>query len=114
NTTSLTDTLDLSQAGNGDKGDLITVTVTPNAASADGALASDSATVADTAPTATVSLNTASPKTNDTLTATATKSDADGDNVTLTYVWKVGTTVVQTTSNTSSLTDTLDLSVAGN
>src|SRR5204862_89082 len=92
---------------NGDKNDVITVTVTPNAAGADGAAVSDSATVIDTAPTATVSLNTASPKTNDTLTATATSADADGDAVTLTYVWKVNGTTVQTTSGTSSLPVTL-------
>src|SRR5207249_1791686 len=56
----------------------------------------------------------AAPKTNDTLTATATKSDGDADPVTLTYVWKVGGTTVRTTSGTTSLTDTLDLSQAGN
>ena len=42
------------------------------------------------------------------LTATATASDVNGDPVTLTYEWKVGTTVLQTTS-TSSLTNTLNL-----
>ncbi|MGH9201864.1 MAG: hypothetical protein ACRD2A_11585, partial [Vicinamibacterales bacterium] len=54
----------------------------------------------NTAPTATISLNDHSPKTNDVLTATATRTDADGDPVTLTYVWKNGTTVVKTTPNT--------------
>jgi fibronectin type 3 domain-containing protein len=34
--------------------------------------------------------------------------------VLLTYVWRNGATVVKTTSNTASHTDTLDLSVAGN
>ena len=46
---------------------------------------------------------------NDTLTATATKTDADGDAVTLTYVWKVNGTIVKTTANTTSLTDTRSL-----
>jgi hypothetical protein len=68
-------------------------------------------------PSATVALSPKSgtqPRTNDTLTATATKSDSDGNPVTLTYVWKNGSTVVKTTSNTTSLTDTLDLSQSGN
>jgi hypothetical protein len=66
------------------------------------------------APTATVSLNSASPKTNDTLTATATKADPNGDPVTLTYVWKVNGTTRQTTSASTSLTDTFNLGLAGN
>jgi hypothetical protein len=65
-------------------------------------------------PIATVKLNTASPATNDALTATATKSDADGDPVTLTFVWKVNGVVKQTVTSSTSLTDTFDLSVAGN
>src|SRR5207249_3751089 len=68
----------------------------------------------DSAPTATVALNTSTPRTNDTLTATATKADADGDAVTLTYVWKVNGTPKKTTAGSSSLSDTFDLSVAGN
>jgi hypothetical protein len=62
----------------------------------------------------TLSLSPPLPGTNNTLTASATTFDADGDTVKLTYVWKNGTTVVKSTANTSSLTDTLDLSVAGN
>jgi cyclophilin family peptidyl-prolyl cis-trans isomerase len=69
--------------------------------------------VADAAPTASVSLNTSAPQTDDKLTATATASDPDGDPVTLTYVWKVNGNVVQTTTTTAT-TDTLDLSLAGN
>lgn len=61
-----------------------------------------------------VTLNTTSPKTNDTLTATATAADSVGQPVTLTYVWRNGATVVKTTANTSSLSDTLDLSKPGN
>ena len=57
-----------------------------------------------TAPTVTVSLNSYSPYTNDTLTATATVSDVDGNPVTLTYVWKVNGTVKQTHANVTSST----------
>src|SRR5207247_1444087 len=52
--------------------------------------------VLDAAPTATVSLNTAAPRTGDVLTATATKADAEGDPVGLTFVWRVNGTVRQT------------------
>src|SRR5438105_15069367 len=110
----MTDTFDLSQPGTGDLGDTITVEVTPNDGTVSGTTASDTATVADHAPTATVSLNDHSPKTNDTLTATATKADVDGDTVTLTYVWKVNGVVKKTTSGSSALTDTFDLSQPGN
>src|SRR5207244_3060170 len=51
---------------------------------------------------------------NDTLTATATKADVDGDTVVLTYVWKVNGVVKKTTSGSSSLIDTFDLSLSGN
>src|SRR5262249_49573735 len=75
-------------------------------------------TIANTAPVATVNLNTSSPRTNDTLTATATRSDADNDPTSLTYVWKNGSTVVRTVTKSSGtasdLTDALDLSVARN
>jgi hypothetical protein len=43
---SLTDTLDLSQPGNGDSGDVVSVEVTPNDGSVDGAVASAQETVA--------------------------------------------------------------------
>lgn len=75
--------------------------------------ATGTVTLTNVAPTATVILGDHGPKTNDTLTATATTADADGDPVTLTYVWRNGSTVVRTTAGTSSLTDTLDLSAAG-
>lgn len=62
------------------------------------------------APVATVSLTPEQPHVNSTLTATATKTDVNSGNVvTLTYVWKNGSTVLKTTSGTTSLTDTLDL-----
>jgi cyclophilin family peptidyl-prolyl cis-trans isomerase len=111
-TASTTDTLDLSQVPNIKKGDTVKVTVTPSDGLLNGAPASDSVTVADSPPTATVSLNTTSPQTNDTLTATATGADADGDPVTFTYAWAVNGNVVQTTTGTASTTNTFDLSQA--
>ena len=65
-------------------------------------------------PTATVVLSPTSPDTNGSLTATATKTDADGDAVGLTYVWKVNGTAVRTFNTATGLTDSLDLSLAGN
>ena len=112
-TAALTDTFNLSVAGNGNKGDVIVVSVTPNNGYLNGTTVTDSATVADTAPSATVSLNSHTPRTNDVLTATATSSDADGDSVSLTYVWRVDGTVKQT-DTTTILTDTFNLGVLGN
>lgn len=72
-------------------------------------------TANNTAPTATVSLNTASPKPGDTLTATATMADTNGDTTKLTYVWTVNNVEVKRTSSVTALTDTLSLAglVAG-
>ncbi len=107
-------TLNLATAGNGDKGDVIRVRVTASDASLTSTpVTSSPVTVLNTVPTASVSLDDHAPSTNATLTATATKADVDGDTVGLTYVWKVNGTTRQTTT-TSSLTDTFDLSVAGN
>ncbi|MDP3062880.1 MAG: PKD domain-containing protein, partial [Chloroflexota bacterium] len=110
---SLTDTYDLSVAGNGDKGDTITVEVTPNDGTDNGAVVSAQAIVVNTPPVATVALNNSAPRTNDILTATATKADVDNDAVTLTFVWKKNGAVTKTTSGSASLTDTYDLSVSG-
>jgi cyclophilin family peptidyl-prolyl cis-trans isomerase len=66
-------------------------------------------TVTEQAPTATVSLSPTSPLATDSLTATAAASDADGDPVTLTYNWQINGQTVQTTPNTSALTDALNL-----
>ena len=108
-------TLNLATAGNGDRGDLIRVRVTVNDGIATSSpLTSSPVTVANSAPVATVALSPASPATTAIETATATKTDADGDAVGLTFVWKVNGTTVRTFSSPTALTDTLDLSVAGN
>ena len=107
-------TLDLSVAGNGNKGDLIRVRATvADGAATSAPLTSASVAVVNTAPTASVSLNDHSPDTNATLTATATASDVDSDTVTLTYVWRVDGVTRKTTVSTG-LTDTFDLSAGGN
>src|SRR5262249_12142523 len=111
NTADLTDTLDLGVAGNGDAGDVVAVTVTPNNGILDGAPATASTTVADTPPTATAILAPASPATDQAVPPTATAADLDGDIVTLTYVWKRNGEVIQTTADTTALTDSLDLGV---
>jgi cyclophilin family peptidyl-prolyl cis-trans isomerase/uncharacterized lipoprotein YehR (DUF1307 family) len=114
-TTATADTLDLSVAGNGDVNQVISVEVTPNDGTIDGALDTSSVTVANSAPVVdTLTLAPNPPGTDDTLTATVAATDADGNTVNLTYVWKVDGAVVKTTSATTALTDTLDLSVAGN
>ena len=108
-------TLALSTAGNGNRGDRIRVVVTPNDGFVEGApVTTGAVTIANTAPVASVSLDDQTPSTNALLTATATGSDADADAVTFTYVWKVNGTTVKTTPGSSNLTDTLDLSQAGN
>lgn len=109
------DTYDLSVAGNGDKDDTITVEVTASDSLLASAIASASKTVADSPPLVSLlTFNPDAPGTNDVLTVTTTASDVDGDAMTFTYVWTVGNAVVKTTANTSSLTDNLDLSLAGN
>jgi hypothetical protein len=85
-----TATLDLAQAGNGDRGDVIKVDVTardPQNHSSDGV--SQTTTVATTAPTAgTVSVRPTAPATNDTISAVATGfADLDGDALSYDYQW---------------------------
>jgi hypothetical protein len=110
--------LNLATAGNGDKGDTITVRVSVSDGSASDNKTSAGLTISNSAPSATVSLGDHSPKTNDTLTATATRADADGDAVSLHYVWKNGSTVVRDVTKSAGtaadLSDSLDLSGAGN
>ncbi len=108
-------TLNLGTAGNGDRGDLIRVRVTVNdGAATSSPVTSSPVTVANTAPSATVSVAPSNPQTDATLTATATKADADGDAVGLTFVWRVNGVERRTFSSASALTDTFSLATAGN
>jgi len=104
--------LDLSQSGAGDRGDTVSVQVTASdgVATANGGA---SVVVADTAPSASVSLSNTSPGTADVVTATAAASDADGDQLSYTFTWKVNGLVRKTTSGPNA-SDTFDLGVAGN
>ena len=111
--TALSDTFDLSQPGNGNRGDTITVAVTPSEMGFNGTPVADAAIVADTPPTAAVTLSSHLLPADAVVTATATASDADGDPVTLTYVWKVNG-IVKRTFVSTALSDTFDLSAAGN
>ncbi|RYX80740.1 hypothetical protein EON83_27305 [bacterium] len=104
-------TLNLATAGNGSKGDLITVEVKAYDGSAySTALTSSSVTVADTAPVvALVTLTPTNPNTSTLLTATPTGEDLDGDPLTYSYVWTKNNNVIAGQTGA-----TLDLSVAGN
>ena len=68
----------------------------------------------NSAPSATVLLTPGSAVTNTVLTATATKSDPDADPVSLTWEWRVNGTLRRTFTSPTALTDTFDLSQAGN
>jgi len=111
-TSSLTDTLNLSTITEDVVGAVVTVEVTPNDGSLNGTTVSATGTVSNNvAPTATiVSINPTTATPTSTLTATATAADANGQAVTLTYVWRIGANVLKTNSATSNLTDTLNLS----
>ncbi len=104
--------LDLSQPGNGDRGDDVRVEV--YATDGKGA-ASDPAfqtvTVANTAPTAgTVAVKPASPATNDVVKAVPSGyADVDGDQLTYRYQWLRNGTAISGATSAS-----LDLSQAGN
>ncbi len=112
-TTTLTDTLDLSTIGTEVPGNNVTVEVTPNDGTVNGAKVTATRVLVNSAPTVTVALSPESPFVNSVLTAKATAADVDGQPVKLTYVWKVGSTVVKTTSATTSRTNTLDLRTIG-
>jgi hypothetical protein len=104
----------LGGANNGDRGDNIRVRVRV----ADASLQSDPVTsgpvtIGDSAPTASVVITPLGPGTNATVTATVTASDADNDAISLHYEWKVNG-ITQRTVDKAALTDTFDLSVAGN
>ncbi|HZL07702.1 MAG TPA: Ig-like domain-containing protein [Candidatus Dormibacteraeota bacterium] len=106
-------TLDLSQGGNGNKGDSIALQVIASDGTyTSNPVVSSPVTIVNSPPTANVSLSTVTPDTDATVTATAAVNDADGDPVTLTYIWSVNGKIVQTT--TAGLTSSLDLSLPGN
>jgi len=101
--------LDLSIAGNGDRGDAIAVRVTANDGSLSSApVTSALAVILDTAPVARVTLSPTSPTTTTVLVATASGSDADGDPLTFTYQWTRNGTDLAGGTYAS-----LDLSIAG-
>ena len=114
NNAGLTDTYNLALPGNGASGDRITVAVTPNDGTLNGTPATAATNVAGTAVAISVALTPPSPTTTQTLTASTTVvNNPDGKAVSFTYVWSRNGTVIQTTSNTSSLTDTLNLATPG-
>ncbi len=86
------------------------MTVTPNDGTANGPGATDSATVGNAAPVVdSVVIDQATPRTNDTLSATVTASDPDGGSPTPSYQWtRNGTDIVGATNAT------LNLATAGN
>src|SRR5262249_494662 len=88
--TATTDTFDLSQPGNGDKGQVITVDVTPSDGTASGAVKTATTTVANTPPAINaVELTPTNPDPTSTLNAMVTASDTDNDQITFTYSWTV-------------------------
>src|SRR5207249_1574730 len=76
----LTDSLNLATAGNGDKGNTITVYVTPNDGTVNGTTVDASATVQNSAPVATDQTVTTNEDTAKTITLSG--SDVDGDALT--------------------------------
>lgn len=88
--------------------DNVTVTVTPNDGTLDGAAVSDSTDLRNNAPTAAVTLG-GTFNVGGSATATAAPSDDDGDAVKLTYVWKVNGSAKRTISATGATSDTFSL-----
>ena len=99
---------DLAVAGNGDRGQTVLVEVVASDGALQSAVASASAVVPNSAPTVTVVLSDAAPRSNDVLVATANAQDADVDPLTLSYAWSVNGVVKQTGAS-----NTFDLMVKG-
>ncbi|TMF53424.1 MAG: hypothetical protein E6I22_10575 [Chloroflexi bacterium] len=76
-------------------------------------VASDAATVVNTAPTVAVSLTTTTPTSKSVLIATVVGQDLDSDGLTYVYTWRLNGVVMRTVTTTST-TDRYDLSVRGN
>jgi cyclophilin family peptidyl-prolyl cis-trans isomerase len=114
-TSATTNTFDLSQANHGNKGQTVTVEVTPNDGTLNGAVATPAtpATIINSAPvinTIGLSPNTAV-NSNDNLTATVTATDPDGDPITFSYLWeKQGGGTLRGPISTTTTHDALDLS----
>lgn len=105
-------TLDLSQAGNGNRGDALRVEVTAtDSIGATSDPADATVTVVNTAPaTGTVSIKPSAPATNDTLTAVPKDyADVDGDALSYTYQWFRNGTAIS-----GAIGRSLDLSQPGN
>ena len=100
---------DLSITGNGDKGQTVSVELVASDGALPSATALATATVVNSAPTVTVSLNDVTPPSNDEVTAIASARDADADAVTLTYAWAVNGVTKQVSSSSR-----FDLGVKGN
>ena len=80
---------DLAAAGNGDRGQTVSVEVRASDGMLESAVAVSSAVIANTAPTIVVSLSDVAPRSRDVLVATVNAQDADADPLTLTYTWSV-------------------------
>jgi DNA-binding beta-propeller fold protein YncE len=98
---SLSSSFDLAVAGNGDRGQTVLVEVVASDGTLQSGVAAASALVANSAPTVTVALSDATPRSNDVLVATASAQDADADPLTLTYTWRVNGVVKQTGASSS-------------
>src|SRR5262249_50069191 len=97
-TSATTDTLDLKTIGTAvHTGDVITVSITPNDGKINGAFASSTAIIANSAPTATVTIVPNNPVTQ--VTASPVGADDDGDSVTFTFQWLRGTTPIPGETN---------------
>jgi hypothetical protein len=85
------------------RGDIFTCTAVPDDGAATGTdMTSASVTIVNEAPVIdSVTLSSASPRTNDTLTANAVVSDNDGDTTTLSYEWYVGGALAQSGASNS-------------
>src|SRR5207249_3760050 len=111
---SRTDMFDLAVAGNGDRGDTVTVEVSAS----DGTLQSfgvarASAVVANSAPTVGVALSSTTPTSGDVVTATASGQDPDHDSLAYTFTWTVNGAVRRTAVGANA-SDSFDLALAGN
>jgi DNA-binding beta-propeller fold protein YncE len=107
-------TYHLNVHGYGDRGDTIEVRATVlDAYGKWTAVGSATAVIANSAPTAAVSLNTTTPSPKTVLLATAAGYDPDADRLTYVYTWTLNG-VVKRTVTTTATTDRYDISVKGN